>query len=86
MKRTAQRKNMHTRWACVWRSKHSRTARLWALKPVVIDKISIHVIWKNLATSYNTPCTAVLDLGLTLVQADATRFDGVSTIGVNEPC
>ena len=49
--------------ACVGRSKLSRTAHHWALKSVVIDKMSIHVIAKNLATSWNTVCTAVLDLG-----------------------
>jgi hypothetical protein len=51
---------------------------------VVIDKMSIHVIAKNLATSWNTVCTAVLDLGRSLLIADATRLDGVSTIGVDE--
>ena len=63
-----------------------RTARRWALKSVVIDKMSIHVIAQNLATSWNTVCTAVLDLGRTLLLADATRLDGVSTIGVDEHC
>lgn len=72
--------------ACVGRSKLSRTARLWALKSVVIDKMSIHVIAQNLATSWNTVCTAVLDLGATLLLADATRLDGVSTVGVDGHC
>lgn len=82
----------HQRWAqspakaCVGRSKLSRTARLWALKSVVIDKMSIHVIAKNLATSWNTVCSAVLDLGRKLLIADASRLDGVSTIGVDEHC
>lgn len=82
----------HQRWsqtlqrACAGRSKLSTTARLWALKSVVIDKMSIHVIAKNLATSWNTVCTAVLDLGRSLLIADATRFEGVSTIGVDEHC
>ncbi|AZL06216.1 MULTISPECIES: ISL3 family transposase [Brevibacterium] len=90
--RTFQCPNCRQRWsqspakACVGRSKLSRTARLWALKSVVIDKMSIHVIAQNLATSWNTVCTAVLDLGTTLLLADATRFDGVSTIGVDEHC
>jgi predicted RNA-binding Zn-ribbon protein involved in translation (DUF1610 family) len=63
----------HQRWsqtpqrACAGRSKLSTTARLWALKSVVIDKMSIHVIAKNLATSWNTVCTAVLDLGRSLL-------------------
>ncbi|PCC49045.1 Transposase [Brevibacterium sandarakinum] len=72
--------------ACVGRSKLSRPARLWALKSVVVDKMSIHAIAKNLATSWNTVCSAVLDLGRTLLLADATRLDGVTTIGVDEHC
>lgn len=71
---------------CVGRSKLSRTARLWGPKSVVMDKMSIHVIAKNLATSWNTVCTAVLDLGRTPLIVDVSRLDGVSTIGVDEHC
>ena len=72
--------------AGVGRSKLSRPARLWAVRSVVIDKMSIHAIAKNLATSGNTVCSAALDLGWTLLLANATRLDSVTTIGVDEHC
>lgn len=39
---------------------------------MVVDKMSIHAIAKSLATSCDTVCTAVLDLGWSLLTADAT--------------
>lgn len=54
----------------------SRAPRFWALKAVVSDKLSNHVIAKNLATPWNTVCTTVLDLGRRLLLADASRLDG----------
>ncbi|SMX79210.1 Transposase [Brevibacterium sp. 239c] len=48
--------------------------------------MSIHAIARNLATSWNTVCSAVLDFGRTLLLAAATRLDGVTTIGVDEHC
>lgn len=52
----------------------------------MIDKMSVLAIAKNLATSWSIVRSAALDLGRRLLIADATRLDGVSTIGVDEHC
>lgn len=68
------------------RSKQSPTARLWVLKFVVFNHISIHVIAKKLANFWNTMCKGVLNLGRNIFIVDVTKFDDVTTIRVDEHC
>ena len=66
------------------RAKLSRHAVWWALKSVVIDRMSISRIAANLGCAWHTVNTAVLDAGAELLIADPARFDGVEVIGVDE--
>jgi transposase len=66
------------------RSKLSRHAVLWALKSVVVDRLSIARIAANLGTSWHTVNDAVLAAGRQLLIDDPTRLDGVHVIGVDE--
>ncbi|WFP16182.1 ISL3 family transposase [Citricoccus muralis] len=68
------------------RGKLSRHAVLWALKSVVIDRLSIARIAASLATSWHTVNTAVLEAGRELFINDPARFDGVHVVGVDEHC
>ena len=87
------------RWRCtgcghVWRqdttaaaevkAKLSRHAVLWALKSLVIDRLSIARIAGMLAVSWHTVNTAVLAAGHQLLIADPARLDGVRVLGVDE--
>lgn len=66
------------------RSKLSRHAVLWALKSVVIDRLSITRVAAGLGVAWNTANDAVLAAGRELLIDDPTRFDGVRVIGVDE--
>jgi transposase len=66
------------------RSKLSRHAVLWALKSVVIDRLSIARVAALLGTSWHTANTAVLAAGRELLINDPARLDGVRVIGVDE--
>ncbi len=57
---------------------------LWALKSVVIDRLSITRIAANLGTSWHTVNDAVLTAGRELLINDPTRLDGVRVLGVDE--
>ncbi|GGE79268.1 hypothetical protein GCM10011401_28190 [Nesterenkonia cremea] len=59
---------------------------LWALKSVVIDRMSIARVAAALAASWHTVNDAVLTAGRQLLIEDPTRFDGVKVIGVDEHC
>jgi transposase len=66
------------------RAKLSRHAVLWALKSVVIDRLSIARVAASLGTSWHTANTAVMAAGRQLLIEDPGRFDGVRVIGVDE--
>ncbi|QUL78740.1 transposase family protein [Brevibacterium sp. SMBL_HHYL_HB1] len=62
----------------------SRHAALWALKGVVIDRLSVARIATGLAVAWNTANDAILATGQQLLINDPTRLDGVRVIGVDE--
>lgn len=57
---------------------------MWALKSVVIDRMSIARIAAGLGVSWHTANDAVFAIGRQLLIADPTRFDGVQVLGVDE--
>ena len=75
-----------TTTAAAPRAKLSRHAVLWALKSVVIDRMSIARVAAALACSWHTVNDAVLAAGRDLLIEDPHRFDGVKVIGVDEHC
>lgn len=66
------------------RAKLSRDAVFWALKSVVIDRMSIARIAANLGTAWHTVNDAVLEAGQDLLINDPARLDGVRVLGVDE--
>jgi len=64
--------------------KLSRHAVLWALKSVVIDRLSIARVAANLATAWHTVNDAVLAAGQQLLIDDPGRLHGVRVLGVDE--
>ena len=66
------------------RTKLSRDAVYWALKSVVIDRMSIARVAGNLGTAWHTVNDAVLKAGYELLISDPARFDGVRVIGVDD--
>jgi transposase len=63
------------------RAKLSTQAVMWALKSVVIDRMSIARIAAGLGVSWHTVNDAVLATGHQLLIADPTRFDGCPSLG-----
>jgi len=74
----------NTRAVAEVRSKLTRHAVVWALKSLVIDRMSISRIAAGLGVAWNTANTAVLAAGQHLLINDPTRLDGVKVIGVDE--
>ena len=66
------------------RAKLSSQAVLWALKSLVIDRLSIARIADGLGVSWHTANDAALSAGRELLIADPTRLDGVRVLGVDE--
>ena len=66
------------------RAKLSTQGVMWALKSVVIDRMSIARIAAGLGVSWHTVNDALLATGHQLLIADPTRFDGVQVLGVDE--
>lgn len=64
--------------------KLSHPAALWALKSVVIDRLSIARVADNLGVSWHTANAAVLDTGRRLLIDDPNRLTGVRVLGVDE--
>ena len=62
----------------------SRHAALWALKGVVIDRLSVARIAAGVDVAWNTANNAILATGQQLLINDPARFDGVRVIGVDE--
>ncbi len=61
-------------------------AVLWALKSVVIDRLSIARVAGSLRSSWHAVNGAVLDAGPALLSDDPTRLDGVRVLGIVEHC
>jgi len=76
----------NTEQAAVPRAKLSRHAVLWALKSVVIDRLSIARVAAGLGVSWHTVNDAVLAAGRQLLINDPTRLDRVGVLGVDEHC
>jgi transposase len=70
--------------AALPRAKLSRHAVLWALKSVVLDRLSITRVAAGLGTSWHTVNDAVLAAGRQLLIDDPARLDAVRVIGVDE--
>jgi len=75
-----------TTTAAAPRSKLTRAAVLWALKSVVVDRLSISRVAEGLGASWHTVNDAVLDAGRALLIDDPTRLEGVRALGVDEHC
>ncbi len=73
-----------TTGAAAPRAKLSRHAVLWALKSVVIDRLSIARVAASLGVRWHTVNDAVLAAGRQLLIDDPGRLDGVRVIGVDE--
>jgi transposase len=73
-----------TTHAAAPRAKLSRHAVLWALKCLVIDRMSVARIADGLGVAWHTVNDAVLAAGQQLLINDPARLDGVRVIGVDE--
>lgn len=83
-------------WPCrrIWRhsitaaapskGKLSRNAIMLAVKSIVVDRMSIARVAANLGVAWNTASDAILAAGTELLIDSADRFDGVTTVGVDE--
>ena len=67
----------HELGGCSARAKLSRRAVLWALKSVVIDRLSIARVASNLGTLWHTVNDPVLTAGRELLINDPSRLHGV---------
>ncbi len=76
----------NTSSAAAPRSKLSRSAVLWALTWVVIDRLSVARVADGLGTSWHTVNDAVLDAGRQLLIDDPGRLEAVRVLGVDEHC
>lgn len=66
------------------RAKLSRAGLRWALAAIVCQHLSVARVAEALAVSWNTANTAVLAEGRRVLIDDPHRFDGVTTVGVDE--
>ncbi|MBP2436773.1 transposase [Microbacterium amylolyticum] len=66
------------------RAKISRAGVRWALEALVLDHLTVARAAAGLGVSWHTANTAILDAGKQLLIHDPHRFDGVTTIGVDE--
>jgi transposase len=66
------------------RAKLSRRGLRWALEGIVVQHLTIARVAEGLDVSWNTANDAVLAEGKRVLINDPGRFDGVTTIGVDE--
>ena len=66
------------------KAKLSRAAVRWALEALVVQHLTVARVAEGLAVAWDTANDAVLAEGRRVLIADPARFDGVSTIGVDE--
>ena len=66
------------------KAKLTRSAVRWALEALVLQHLTVARVADGLAVAWSTANDAVLAEGQRVLIADLARFDGVSTIGVDE--
>jgi len=66
------------------RAKLSRRGLRWALEGLVVQHLTVARVAEDLGVSWHTANNAVLAEGHRVLIDDPTRFDGVTTIGVDE--
>ena len=66
------------------RAKLSRAGLRWALEGIVCGHLSVARVAEGLGVAWNTANDAVLAEGRRVLINDATRFEGVAVIGVDE--
>ncbi|GCB46719.1 ISL3 family transposase [Streptomyces sp. NL15-2K] len=66
------------------RAKLSRRGLRWALEAIVVQHLTVARVAEGLGVAWNTANDAVLAEGKRLLIDDKHRFDGVTTIGVDE--
>jgi transposase len=66
------------------KAKLTRAAVRWALEALVLQHLTVARVAEGLAVAWDTANDAVLTEGQRVLIADPARFDGVSTIGVDE--
>ena len=66
------------------RAKISRGGLEWALTGIVVDHLTVSRVAAGLGVSWSTANAAVLAEGKRRLIVDPTRFDGFTTIGVDE--
>ena len=66
------------------RTKISRGGLEWALRGIVVDHLTVSRVAAGLGVSWSAANAAVLAEGKRRLIDDPTRFDGVTTIGVDE--
>jgi len=66
------------------KAKLTRRAAQWALEALVLQHLTVARVAEALAVAWDTANDAVLAEGQRVLIADPARFDGVSTIGVDE--
>jgi transposase len=66
------------------RAKLSRRGLRWALEGLVVQHLTVARVAEGLGVSWHTANNAVLAEGHRVLIDDPTRFDGVTTIGVDE--
>jgi transposase len=66
------------------KAKLSRRALRWALEALVVQHLTVARVAEALGVRWNTANDAVLAEGKRLLIEDPARFDGVTTIGVDE--
>jgi len=66
------------------RAKISRGGVRWALAGIVIDHLSVSRVAAGLGVSWHTANTAIIAEGKRVLIDDPARFDGVTTLGVDE--
>lgn len=62
----------------------SRRTLTWALEALVLDHLSVARVEASLGVAWDTANDAVLAEGQRTLIADATRFDGVQVLGVDD--
>ena len=66
------------------RAKLSRRGLRWALEGIVVQHLTVARVAEGLGVAWNTANDAVLAEGKRALIDDATRFDGVKVVGVDE--
>jgi transposase len=66
------------------RAKLSRRGLRWALEAIVCQHLTVARVAEALGVAWNTANDAVLAEGQRVLIADPARFDGVTTVGVDE--